>query len=278
MKRRAFLGTTALAASALPAAFADEDHFIDTNVYLDEWPFRELSFSGVNSLSASLKKAGVTEAWAGSFKAIGNANPDTINNDLAEQCKGSLFQPVAAINPMLSKWAQTISRAVDLGFHGIRLHPNYHDFQLDDPKFTELLTSTVENQLAVQIVVRLEDPRTQPANTSVPDVDLKPLLTSLRQVPEAKVQILSGLRSSRDSLTLSRLGELGVTFDIAMLEGIEGLRQHFDRFPGLPIAFGSHAPFFYAQSSALKLQESELTQAEIEAVKFQTAHTLRSTK
>ena len=59
MKRRTFLGTTALAASALPAAFADEDRFIDTNVYLDEWPFRELSFTGVDSLSASLKKAGV---------------------------------------------------------------------------------------------------------------------------------------------------------------------------------------------------------------------------
>ncbi len=40
------------------------------------------------------------------------------------------------------------------------------------------------------------------------------------------------------------------------------------------LLFGSHAPLFYFESAALKLQESPLTDAQLRAVRFESAERL----
>lgn len=93
-----------------------------------------------------------------------------------------------------------------------------------------------------------------------------PLAGALAGVKGVRVQLLNALRSFRDVLALQRLGQLGVHFDIAMLEGIEGVRHHLDRAPGARLTFGSHAPFFSWESAALKLEESLLSADERVAI------------
>jgi hypothetical protein len=43
---------------------------IDTNVYLSRWPFRRLRGDETPELVAMLRRAGVTQAWAGSFDGV----------------------------------------------------------------------------------------------------------------------------------------------------------------------------------------------------------------
>ncbi len=58
---------------------------------------------------------------------------------------------------------------------------------------------------------------------------------------------------------LKKLAEMGnVWFDIAMVEGVGGTANLLKQIPASQVVFGSHAPFFYLESSQLKLKESAL--------------------
>lgn len=269
MKRRCLL-TGVAATAALPFSTAQESGagFVDSNVYLGEWPFRKLPHSGTRELEATLKGLGITEAWAGSFDALFHRDLDAVNARLFEQCRDTIFLPFGAINPTLPGWERSLRRIRDeFGMSGIRLHPNYHGYSLDDPRFLALLQFAGKRDLPVQIALRMEDVRTQHPKVSVPDVDTRTLPESLRAAPGVRVQLLNALGSLRDSITLERLGKLGVSFEIAMLEGIEGIRHQLDRAPHAQLQFGSYAPFFSPEAALLKLQESILTDTELTIVK-----------
>jgi predicted TIM-barrel fold metal-dependent hydrolase len=51
-----------------------------------------------------------------------------------------------------------------------------------------------------------------------------------------------------------------LTFDIATVEGIEGVGRLTERVPASQIVFGSHAPFFALESALLKMEESGLSE------------------
>ena len=52
----------------------------------------------------------------------------------------------------------------------------------------------------------------------------------------------------------------------SMLEGVAGISSLLRRAPVERILFGSHLPFFILESAVLKLQESGLLPAQVEAI------------
>lgn len=242
---------------------------IDVNVYLDQWPFRRLPDDEPRRLVAKLIDNGVKEAWAGSFDGLLQRDVGGVNRRVAElaqrlsaESSGRLrIRPVATINPTLPGWQSDLRRCHDeQEMQIIRLHPNYHNYTLDDPRFDELLEGAARMGLLIQIAVAMEDVRTQSPLLQVPNVDVTPLMERLRQRPTARVILLNALRSVR----LTTAGELAaagrVWFDIGMLEGVNGVSNLLETVPVGRVLFGSYAPFFYHESAVLKLQESPLGQ------------------
>lgn len=258
---------------SLPAT----DGVIDTNITLGCWPFRRLPLDDTSALVAKLREQGVTQAWAGSFDGLFHKDLAAVNARLASECRKhgrGLLVPFGSINPRLPDWEEDIRRCAE--FHrvsGIRLHPSYHGYRLDDPALTRLLARAHERRLVVQIVADMEDERTQHPLARAPHTDFKPLPALLSSQPDVRVVLLNWFRSVNTAL-VKQLAAAGACFDIATLENVGGVANLMQQIPVERIVFGSHAPLFYFESATLKLRESALPPERERAVRCDNAHRL----
>lgn len=284
LSRRAFLHRATITAAAALAADTSRDAaasaetqpggIIDCNISLGHWPFRHHRGQENSSIPAQctrLRDRGLTQGWAGSVEGIFHRDVALANGLLRDRCEeyaNGLLLPVFTINPALPSWEHDLSACPVLhDFRVIRLHPNYHGYTLEDARFLKLLEAATEAKFLVQLVVQLEDQRTQHPLMQVKPVDLKPLPALLKKVPAARVMVLNANRA----MSMTALQDCPVWLDFAMLEGVGGIENLLKDWPLEKLVFGSHAPLFYWESAKLKLQESELTEKQLAAITHENA-------
>lgn len=272
MTRRTFVAqasATTVAVSSLAAPNEATPQFIDCNITLGHWPFRDLN---TDTLIAKLQAQPIAEAWAGSFESLFQRDLAHVNGTLVKRCQAStVLRPVGAVHPKLPNWREDLQRcASDHGMKAIRVHPNYHGYTLDDPDFKHLLAEATRLEMIIQVVAQMEDERTQPHLMQMKPVDFKPLPEVLQQVPNACVMILNANRA----MSMTALRGCKVWLDIAMLEGVGGIENLLSDWPAERVVFGSHAPFFYWEAARLKLQESDLSEAQLALVTHANASLL----
>jgi predicted TIM-barrel fold metal-dependent hydrolase len=235
---------------------------IDTNVWLGRWPFRRLPAEDAATLAERLRRNQIEFAWVGSLEGLFHRDVAGVNARLADECRtgdGRLF-PFGTVNPTLPDWEEDLRRCSDLHrFRGIRLAPTYHGYALDDPSFVRLLRLAARRKLIVQLVVGMEDDRTQNPVFRVPGLDLKPLERTLQSMDgHVSLVILNAFRS----MTVDQARGLAVAgdifYEIATLEGVDRVASLVDRVGPDRVLFGSHYPLFHLQSAALKLRETKL--------------------
>ncbi len=271
-----FAAATALAPSRLEAA-SPALELIDTNVSLGRWPFRRAPLDEPAALVAKLRDVGVTEAWAGNLDALLHKDISGVNARLAADCARhgrGLLVPIGSVNPKLSGWAEDMRRCAEVHrMPGIRLHPNYHGYTLDEPVVAEVLERATRFGLLVQIPLILEDERTIHPLVNVPPVDTVPLVPLLGRFPTLRIQLLNAFRTLRGPQLIS-LAAHRAGFEIATLEGVEGITNLLRQLPLEHLCFGSYAPVFYPESALLKLKESVLSADQLTLIRSGTARRL----
>ena len=245
---------------------------IDTNISLFRWPFRRLPLDDPDALVMKLRVLGIAQAWAGSFEGILHRDIAGVNKRLADACRNRAeLVPIGSINPELPDWEDDLRRCTEEhNMPGIRLHPNYHGYTLDDPRFRHLVELTTAAERFIQIAATMEDTRTQHALVHVPDVDLAPLTKLMNDIPGARVQILNhNLRSP----LRQQLGETpGMFFDTSRVDGTDGVPQLVHSVATGRVLFGSHAPFLIPEAALIRVHESDvLDEASLRAVLSENA-------
>ncbi|GEP42867.1 amidohydrolase family protein [Brevifollis gellanilyticus] len=270
MNRRLFL-TQAAAVSAAPLLTAADkpSGLVDCNLHLGPHPTRALPEID----EAFLAKRDITEAWAGSFEALLHRDMGAVNERLVKRCAASSrLSAVGSVNPRLPAWQTDLRLCAEKHrMPMIRLYPNHHGYTVADDVFAQLLTEATKLKLRVQIVAQLEDQRTQSPLMQVPPVDLKPLAEAMKKVPESRVMVLN---ANASMITTALRGCTNVWLDIAMIEGVAGVENLLTSWPADKLCFGSHAPFFYWESAALKMQESVLTEDQQNGIRLGNARAL----
>jgi uncharacterized protein len=269
--------------SGRPAPGAGTADLIDTHVYLSRWPYRRLPCDETSKLVAKLRYYGVASAWTGSFDALLHRDITAVNVRLAEGCASGgpgLLVPFGAVNPTLPDWEEDLRRCHEVHhMPGIRLHPDFHGYALDDPRFGRLMEQATARGLIVQIALGMEDPRTMPMTATFAPVHPGPLVDLLPKLPKARVVLLNFFRSfGYNRVLLVRLNGLPqVSFDMGTVEGMAGLGELLDAVGSIRLVFGSYLPFYIFESSRLKLQESKLSPGSLEAIRRGNASALLQT-
>ena len=243
---------------------------IDTNVSLSRWPFRRLVGDEPTELVSILKKRNVSQAWAGSFDGILHRDIAGVNARLVADCRThgqGILLPFGSINLKLPDWQEDLRRCQEEHqMLGIRLHLNYHGYDLKDPSFAELLKLAAARKLIVQLALCMEDQRTQHPLMRVPPVDIAPLADLIKAEPKVRLVVLN----CYPQMGLEPLGKLSaagnVCFDLSMVEGVGGVARLVQEVSLERVLFGSHFPFFYYESALFKMQEAGFTEAQKKAV------------
>lgn len=250
---------------------------IDTNVNLSRWPFRRTPCDQTDALLARLKQWNIMQAWTGSLDGLFHRDVGGVNKRLFEECERhkNVLIPFGTVNPTLPDWQEDLRRChEDFQMPGIRLHPNFHGYLIDDPRLEQLLQNAQQRGLIVQLAMRMDDTRVQHHLMQVADVDVEPLPTLLQEVPKLRFMLINALRVVMQP-TLGRIVNAGnVHVEISMLEGIGGLSKLLKAIPVERIHFGSHLPLFNLESAILKLEESPLTDKQLSAITYGNARRL----
>lgn len=225
-----------------------------------------------------LRSRSVMQAWAGSFEAPFHKDLAAVNTRLSDACRQhgeGMLVPFGCVDPTLPDWEEELRRChEDHQMPGIRLHPNYHQYKLDDPAFERLVTAAAERRLIVQVVPWLEDRRHHNPLMPVADADLSPLVDVVAKLPELRLVLLNGFRTVGGKSLLKLFDLPQVYCDIALLDVIDGVADLLERAPAERVLFGSYAPMFYFEAAPLKLKESVISDAEMRAICIDNARRL----
>lgn len=261
-----------------PATVSMPTKVVDTNVSLFQWPFRRLPLDEVNALCSKLQQMGITEAWASSFEGLLHRDIRSVNNRLLNACQAQPeLVPVGAINPTLPDWKHDLNLCLGRSkMPGIRIFPGYHGYELSDKVFSELLATATELGGFVQIAFTMEDIRTQSQSVTAPNTDPRPLKHWMQQIPEAKVQILNCRPSTSDKQIFSSIPR--VVLDTSRVDGTSGLVTLVNAIGVDRVLYGSHAPFLIPEAACIRMLESGISAAAVNAVMTENADKFRKSK
>jgi predicted TIM-barrel fold metal-dependent hydrolase len=278
--RRGFLATSAGVAVthlALPArhvvgaAPRTAVEIIDTHAYLGHWPFRQTAGNTPAETIAALRRGNVVQGWAGTFEGLLHKDVSGANARLAEACRREgegLLAPFGSVNPTLPDWEEDVRRCHEaFKMSGIRLHPNYHGYTLDDERFVRLLSLAAQRKLIVQLVAALDDEVHAYLRLPSMQVDLRPLAAVVKRFPESRLTLHS--RSRR--FDADRVGALvmatNVYFDASAIADPGGA-------PADRMVLGSSWPLGTIESAVDRAFDAAATDAEARAIGYETAHRL----
>lgn len=234
---------------------------IDANSYVGHWPFRQRRYNTCATRIERMKRFGVDMALVSNLNGIFYKNPQPANEELFGELKARAFKdrfiPIAVINPIYASWRDHFKESTErMGMRGVRIYPQYHGYDLDNPACIELAKRARDRDIPVSISLRMVDarpsswmdlPRSQ-------EWSLKDVMPIIRSVPDAKYLILnvanSMALSAEDTSLLRKTTAIMDTSGRSLVNLGELLqtygRDHF--------AFGTHAPILDDVTGQLRIE------------------------
>ena len=244
---------------------------VDVNVHVFAWPFRHLRLADPRALARELPRLQVAKALVGSLEAVFHRDVDGVNRRLAQVCRESqrvesvggqnAWIPCGTVHPGLTDWEEDLRRCDETyRMPVVRLYPNYHQYRLDSDLGLALLDACRRRRLLVQIVMSLEDRRTQHPLVRVPPVPLESVQAVASRFPEMPLMLLNAFRETRLSALAKLCRRSNIYLDLATLEGAGSVERVLESIPASRLCYGSNLPLFYGSAARLKLSTAGITE------------------
>ena len=250
---------------------------VDINAYVGQWPFKRLKYNTCALLLERMNKFGVDVTVISSLNGVFYKNTQSANEALYDEMGsdrrfGGRFIPFAVINPIYAGWRDDLKTCCDkMGMKGIRLHPLYHDYEINDPSLIELVKYARDRGLVVAFSLRMVDSRQRSWMDVSKEWELKDIVPIVKAVPDAKFFILNLANSLKLKDEESDcMKKANVLFDTSGRE-IKKLYELLAQFGKDKFAFGTHSPILDYVTGLLRIEAIRENEAD-----FTTKELLRS--
>ncbi len=238
----------------------------DANVWLGNWPFRDLKNQDAPALSSRLLELGIDRALVSPCEGVFYRNPDEANTLLLDRLQGVAgLHPAVIVDPSLPGWEADMDRYVDAGVRACRLLPGYHSYSLTSDAAASFLLRHPE--ILVILQVRVEDERSQHPRCMVPPAAMEEIIDLVGRYPGRRFLVsCAGLAEA------TRLGEetSNTVIELSYVESLDTLRALLDAVSDERVVFGSHTPFFYTHSALAKMRCAGVSAGALARVESQT--------
>ena len=267
---------------------------LDINAYVGHWPFKQLQYNTCSKLLDRMNRYGVDVSVISNLNGIFYKNTQSANEELNDEINSDRrfrdrFIPFAIINPIYAGWRDDFKTCTEkMGMKGLRLFPQYHDYEITDPSLIELVKMSRDRGLPVAFDIRMVDsrqrswmdiPKFNPATDYKVDVitkewSLKNIVPIVKEVPDARY-IIVNLANSIDLNVeeMELIKKADILFDTSgrAIRGDNTLSELLKKYGTDRFAYGSHSPILDYLSGRLRIES--LSEAEADAV---TKELLRS--
>ncbi len=196
----------------------------------------------------------------------------TINNFAHEITDGERIISFGSLHPMQDDWEETLSYIAEEGLRGIKLHPEFQDFYVDEPRVFEIVNKAKELNLLVLF-------------HSGADLGYHP---PVRCTPERLRKVID--KCGGENIIAAHFGAFNmwkdvkkhligtpVMMDTSMVSGyldkelfLEIIRSHgIEKF-----LFGTDSPWQTPLDALTYIEDTGLTEDELEMIKYKNAKTL----
>jgi len=213
-----------------------------------------------------MKRHDIDRAVVSALQAPMYKDPQVANRELIEDIEGyeERLIPFGTIDPTYPAADADLDECVsDLGMHGIRLFPAYHDFLLSEDPVVEFAKDCADRDIPLMICAVLQDQRQRHPRGKLREVTRKSyterqvdaLLELLRESPETDVIIVDAMgntarinretskrRENRWFYNFERSGDIYFTLDGLAMEHVSEGEEVLDAVAAEQIVFGSRLP------------------------------------
>jgi predicted TIM-barrel fold metal-dependent hydrolase len=246
---------------------------IDISANVGHWPFRQTGYETCKQLLDIMDRYGVEISVVSNMNGIFYKDSQAANEELYSELLSdrrfrNRFIPFAVLNPIYAGWKRDLDICCNkLGFKGVRLYPQYHDYNLNDPACTDFVKSCRDKGLIVAFTIRMVDSRPRSWMDLSNEWSFSDVLPIIKAVPDAKYFIsnISGgviLKNDEDSM-LIRNSEILLDTSGRNIATLGSLLEKYGRNK---FAFGTHYPILDYLTGLLRIESLRDNEAE-ESVK-----------
>lgn len=250
---------------------------LDINAYVGHWPFKQLQYNTCAKLLERMNRFGVDVSVVSSINGIFYKNTQSANEELFEELNSdkrfrTRFIPFAVINPIYAGWKDDLNACINkMGMKGVRIYPQYHDYEITDPSLIELVKLARDTALPVAIDIRMVDSR-QRSWMDIPLFDynapvkkdiiekewsLRNIIPLVKAVPDARyivVNLANSTDLSEEDTNLVKKSDILFDTSGRAIRAENTLSEMLKRFGKEKFAFGSHSPILDFLTGRLRIE------------------------
>ncbi len=232
---------------------------IDVSANIGHWPFRQTGLKTCGELLGNMDRYGVEISVISNMNGIFYKDSHAANEELhrellSEKRFDGRFVPFAVIDPLYAAWKKDlIVCSRELKFKGLRLYPQYHDYEITDPACIDLVRCARDEGMVIALTIRMVDSRLRSWMDLSSEWVLKDVIPLIREVPDAKYLVLNvsgGVMLNDEDTALIR--EADIIFDTSG-RNISDLGSLLKKYGNDKFAFGTHSPMLDYLSGLLRI-------------------------